>query len=95
MAPDMQINQNNNTVTVMAGFYDMLTKEWQYTFASNYYRFWTSWYPGSSGYVSTMAADISGKAGSYRNNVSVTIYDYSIQIGGLTFAFISTQWSFF
>lgn len=42
-----------------------------------------------------MGADITGKAGSYRSNVSVTISNNVVEIGGVSFLLISTQWSFF
>lgn len=97
--PDMQIGQNSDHVYAFLGFYNLLTKDWQYYYGSNYYyRSWQYWNSAINTTISTMAADISGKAGSYRNNVSVTFYtyyNYDIIVGGLSMAFISTGWSFF
>jgi hypothetical protein len=94
--PDMQINQRNNTVNYFAGFYNLLTKDWQYTYGSYYYRFWLYWTPTPNGAVSNMAMDILGKAGSYRSNVSVIVENLGgITLGGKSFVFLSTQWSFY
>ena len=95
LIPDMQINQKNNYIYCFTGFYDLLTKDWQFTSANNYYRQWNYWIPSPNGVISTLGADIQGKAGSYRNNVSIAVYNSGIQQGGRTFLFLSTQWSFF
>jgi hypothetical protein len=95
LIPDMQINQNNNYIYCFAGFYDLLAKDWLYSYGWNYYRQWNYWIPSPSGVITTMGADITGKAGSYRKNVSVALYNNGIQTGGESFLFLSTQWSFF
>lgn len=95
LIPDMQINQNNDYVYCFTGFYDLLTKDWQFVSAYNFYRQWNYWIPTPNGVLSTFGADIQGKAGSYRNNVSIAVYNNGIQLGGKTFLFLSTQWSFF
>jgi hypothetical protein len=38
---------------------------------------------------------MSGKAGSYRNNVSISVWNPSVNVGGISFLVLSTQWSFF
>jgi hypothetical protein len=78
----MQINQNNNYIYCFAGFYDLLAKDWLYSYGWNYYRQWNYWIPSPSGVITTMGADITGKAGSYRKNVSVALYNNGIQTGG-------------
>jgi hypothetical protein len=42
-----------------------------------------------------MRADITGRAGSYRRNVSVSLFNNAITTGGTSFLLLSTQWSFF
>ena len=78
LLPDMQMNQYDNYVYAYAGFYDTLKKDWQYFSAENYYRYWGYWTSTEAGIISTMGTDITGKAGSYRSNVSVTISNNAV-----------------
>ena len=94
--PDTYINQNSVHFYYFLGFYNKLTKDWQYnTYSYYYYRNWDYWISSPYDYVSLLAADISGKAGAYRNNVSVTVGNNNIETGGQSFLFLTTQWSFF
>jgi hypothetical protein len=71
--PDTQINQVSSYFYYYAGFYSLLTKDWQYYYSSSSYRASSGWTSSPNGQIATMAADISGKAGAYRNNVSVVV----------------------
>ena len=78
LLPDMQINQYSNHVYALAGYYDTLKKDWQYFSTESYYRYWEYWTSIEAGAISTMGCDITGKAGSYRSNVSVTISNNAV-----------------
>jgi hypothetical protein len=95
IVPDTQINQISSDFYYYAGFYSLLNKDWQYYYGSSFSRISSGWISTPTGVVSTMAADISGKAGAYRSNVSVTVVNSGIQLGGKSFLLLSTQWSFF
>lgn len=93
--PDTQINANNNNFYYNIGFYDVLTKDWLFSYGGNYYRWMGYWISSPTGSVTTLSADISGKAGSYRKNVSLIVQNGGAQTGGESFVILSTQWSFF
>jgi hypothetical protein len=81
LIPDMSINQNSHQYYLHVGFYSKLNKDWLFSSAESYQRSWPSWVsnPSSSGTLLTsMGADITGKAGAYRNNVSVNVYNNAI-----------------
>lgn len=93
--PDTQINANNNYFYYQVGFYNLITKDWLFSYAGQYYRGSGSWSAAATGVVASMGTDIQGKAGSYRTNVSVVVYNSGIVTGGKSFLILSTQWSFF
>jgi hypothetical protein len=72
-----------------------LNKDWLFSYGGNFYRGSGSWTSVPTGAVTTLGADVSGKAGSYRRNVSLIVQNGGIQIGGKSFVILSTQWSFF
>jgi hypothetical protein len=78
LLPDMQFNQYDNHVYALAGFYDTLKKDWQYYSTENYYRYWGYWISTEAAAITSMGCDITGKAGSYRSNVSVTISNNAV-----------------
>jgi hypothetical protein len=93
--PDTQINANNNYFYYQIGFYNLLNKDWLFSYAGSYYRWSGSWTSSATGVSAALGADISGKAGSYRKNVSLAVYNSGIQLGGESFVILSTYWSFF
>lgn len=98
LIPDMSINQYTHTYYLHIGFYSNINKDWLFSSAETFQRTSSSWLsnPSSSGtLLSLMGADITGKAGAYRNNVTVLVYNNGIQTGGQSFVMLCTQWSFF
>jgi hypothetical protein len=80
--PDTQINANNNYFYYQIGFYNLLNKDWLFSYSGSYYRVSSSWISTPAGSLNTTMADISGKAGSYRKNVSIVICNSGITTGG-------------
>lgn len=95
IVPDTQINTNNKYFYYQIGFYNQVNKDWLFSYAGTYSRTSINWISTPTGSDTNMIADITGKAGAYRTNVSVVIYNSGIVTGGQTFAVLSTQWSFF
>lgn len=97
LIPDMQKSQYSsyNNFWYHIGVYSIASKDYSFTYSGNYNRFWSSW----SSVVPTDAsfyADVTGKAGSYRNNVSIFVSNTaSINTGGNSFILICTNWSLF
>lgn len=79
----------------MLGTYNKLTKDIKYLHRnSGWYRNpgWTS--PGSNNQPS-MFVDLQGKAGSYRNNVTVTVSTSAVSTNYQSYVVISSSWSLF
>ena len=94
LIPDMQIAQYENNFWYHVGYYNLLTKDYTYDYSGRYYRTWSSW-DSSIPNDSTFYADITGKAGSYRNNVSIYVSNPSINTGANSFIILCTNWSLF
>ncbi len=94
LLPDMQTGQYNNYFWYHIGYYNLLTKDYTYDYSGRYYRVWYDWLSSVSTY-SSFYADITGKAGSYRNNVSIYVYNPSINTGASSFIILCTNWSLF
>jgi hypothetical protein len=96
LIPDMQVAQYESYFWYHIGYYNLLTKDYNYIYSGRYYRTWSSWITFSSiTSDGNFYADISGKAGSYRNNVSVYVDNPSITTGVNSFILLCTQWSLF
>jgi len=87
--------QYNNYFYYQSGFYNEITKDIVFNCANSYYRVWYNWITSLATTYASMQGDMEGKAGSYRTNVSITVYNPTITGGGLSFVFLCTQWSFF
>ena len=94
LVPDMPIAQYNNYHWHHIGVYNKLTKDYEFLYSDRHYRQWNYWYTSLSVY-SGLYADIVGKAGSYKQNVSVNVYNPSISVGSTSYLFMCTQWSLF
>lgn len=94
LLPDMQIAQYENYFWYHVGFYNLLTKDYTYSHSGRYYRYWNDWTTSIST-DSSFYADITGKAGSYRNNVTIYVYNPSINTGGTSYIVLCTNWSLF
>lgn len=92
--PDMQVAQYENHFWYHVGFYNQLTKDYTYSYSGRYYRTWSYWTNSVSNDTS-FYADITGKAGSYRNNVTVYVSNPSIVLGANSFVILCTGWSLF
>ena len=90
LIPDMQIAQYENYFWYHVGYYNLLTKDYTYDYSGRYYRTWSSW-DSSIPNDSTFYADITGKAGSYRNNVSIYVSNPSIHTGANSFIILCTK----
>lgn len=95
LVPDTQTGQYTNNFFYQSGFYNQISKDIVFNCANSYSRIWNSWSNAIPAVSANMQADMEGKAGSYRTNVSITVYNPSITLSGLSFVFLCTQWSFF
>ena len=93
--PDTQTVQTQTIFYYMLGFYNKLNKDWSFEYANRWYRNSGNYYTSPSHTQVNLGADIVGKAGSYRNNVSVSVYNSYTQTGASSFVILSTKWSFF
>lgn len=89
LIPDIQTSQQNNYFWYHIGLYNTKTKDYSYTYSNYFYRSSSNW-PTSVTSSPTFQADIVGKAGSYKDNVAVTVYNPSINTGGTSFIFLCT-----
>jgi hypothetical protein len=95
IVPDTQINSNNNYFYYQLGLYNRLTKDWSFTYSGDFYRTSSAWTSTSASPDVNLAADITGKAGAYRQNVSIAVYYTQPTSASKAFVILSTQWSFF
>jgi hypothetical protein len=96
LIPDTQIFQNTNYFYYHTGYYNLLTKDIAFTHADSYTKTSGNWVTTPFGTTQLlMAGDMLGKAGSYRKNVSITVYGSSMSTGANSYVFLCTQWSFF
>jgi hypothetical protein len=94
LIPDMQTAQYNNKFWYHVGLYNFVTKDYLFSHSGTYYRAWNLW----SSTITTNSyfyADITGKAGSYRKNVTIYVNDSMTSTGGNSFVIICTNWSLF
>ena len=94
MIPDTPIAQYNNYFWYHIGVYNKVTKDYNYIYSNRFYRQWNLWYTSLTTYTQ-LTADIVGKAGSYKANTSVNVYNPSINTGADSYIFMCTQWSLF
>ena len=95
LIPDMQIAQYENYFWYHIGFYKIVDKDFTFSYSGSYYRTWTSW-TNSITSNANFYADITGKAGAYRNNVSVFVSNTGgISTGASSYIVLCTQWSLF
>lgn len=95
LLPDMQTAQFSNNFWYHVGFYSTITKDYTYSYSGNYYRVSTSW-TNSVPTDASFYADVTGKAGSYRNNVSVFVDNAGgINTGANSYVMLCTNWSLF
>ena len=94
LIPDVPYAQYSNYHWYAVGIYDKVTKDYDLSHAGRHYRQWNYWYTSLSA-SSALTADLTGKAGSYRQNMSVTCYNPTIDTGASSWLLMSTQWSLF
>lgn len=85
---------SDNRYYFLLGVYNELTKDTKYYYRNQYYRRHSGWRSTPYNEQSTMQIDLEGKAGSYRNNVSITVTG-NINTGSHNFLVISSAWSLF
>lgn len=94
LVPDMQTVRQDNYFWYHLGVYNTISKDYSYLYAGKFTRTWSLW--DTSLYASTsFTADIVGKAGSYKLNTSINVYNIYVNTGGTGFIFLCTQWSLF
>ena len=93
--PDTQTSQQQTMFYYQLGYYNLLNKDWSFEYSSRWYRNSGNYYTSPQHNQPSLGADIVGKAGSYKNNVSVTVYNSYTQTGSSSFVIFSTKWSFF
>jgi len=76
------------------GFYNLLTKDWTFLYQGRYHRDDIYWISSPTAVTAAFSADITGKAGSYRNGVKITVANPGATLG-LAYIIFSTQWSFY
>ena len=94
LIPDTQIADYHSYHWYHIGIYDKLTKDYSFTLSERYHRNNAYWYNTVPAYT-TLTADIVGKAGSYKMNTSVNVYNPTISNGANSYVFMCTQWSLF
>jgi hypothetical protein len=90
----MQTAQYTNIFWYHVGLYNFVTKDYTYSYSGSYSRnniYWTNGLSTNSYFY----ADITGKAGSYRKNVTIFVNNTMINLGGISFVMICTNWSLF
>lgn len=63
------------------GFYNQLTKDWTFKYYDTFSRADSYWYNTPTNHTSTLTADITGKAGSYRSGVRITLANPGANLG--------------
>jgi len=91
----MQTAQYINIFWYHVGLYNFVTKEYIYSHSGSYSRSSIYWTSTLSTTNSFFYADITGKAGSYRKNVTIYVNNSLINLGGISFVMICTNWSLF
>ena len=94
LIPDVPYAQYNNYHWYHVGVYDKVTKNYDLLYSGRHYRQWNYWTTSVSA-SAALTADIVGKAGSYRQNVSINVYNPTISTGDSSYLLMSTQWSLF
>ena len=92
--PDAVVTASDNRYYFLLGAYNKLTKDYKYYYRDQYYRRYTGWQNGPVNEYTTMSVDLEGKAGSYRNNVSISVAG-TLPTGNHNFLVISSAWSLF
>ena len=97
LIPDMQTSSYSNYVNFWyhVGYYYFISKDYSYSYSGNYNRHAGNW-NNSIAADANFSADITGKAGSYRSNVTVYVSNQGgINTGGNSFVLMCTNWSLF
>ena len=94
LIPDVLISNYHSYHWYQLGIYDKVTHDYNFQYAARYHRNSAYWYSSLSASAS-LNADFTGKAGSYKRNLSVNVYNPSISTGDTSYVFMSTQWSLF
>ena len=94
LIPDTQIANYHSYHWYNVGIYDKITKDFRFTYSQRYHRNNAYWYNYVPTYTS-LTADIVGKAGSYKKNTSINVYNPTITNGASSYVFMCTQWSLF
>ena len=92
--PDTVVTASDNRYHYFLGAYNQLTKDIKYYYRNQYYRRSSGWQSTAVNEETTMLIDLEGKAGSYRDNVTVTVSG-SLPTGSYNFLVISSAWSLF
>lgn len=77
------------------GIYNKLTKDYLYKYRNSGFLRNTNFISAGSNNQPSITVDLQGKAGSYRKNVSVTMYSASVSTSYNSFVVISSSWSLF
>ena len=77
------------------GIYNKLTKITTYLFRTSQYYRGSSWISNGNGLQASTLVDFEGKAGSYRNNVSVNVENGGWLYTGDNYLVITSSWSLF
>ena len=77
------------------GIYNLLTKDYKYLYRnSGFYRN-PGWVTAGANNQASMLVDFQGKAGSYRNNVTVTTSTSGVSTNYMSYIVITSAWSLF
>jgi hypothetical protein len=95
LIPDTPDAQYNNYHWFKLGVYNKLTKDYTFTYAGQNYRQWNYW-ATSLAASPALNAGIVGKAGSYKQNMTVNVYNPNPVTNPVdSFILLCTQWSLF
>jgi hypothetical protein len=100
IVPDTVHTFSDNYWFHFVGVYNKLTKDYTYLYMKNYFRRY-SWGTGAAinnvtSVINTnLYVNFEGRAGSYRNNVTINVANSNRYTGDFSFLCISTSWKFY
>ncbi len=94
IVPDSVHVRSDNYYYHLVGTYNVYTKDFNFKYMKDAHRR-NSWAIGPQAVTSNIYVEMGGKAGSYKKNVTVNVYNPNRVTGDYSFLCISTSWSFF
>lgn len=95
--PDSVRDRQYNYYYHLVGTYNKLTKDYNYYYMKDaFYRNSYNWVTGVASFINAgLYVEFGGKAGSYKKNVTIRVYNTNKNIADYSFLCISTSWPFY